>query len=153
MVRWGCLRSGHVAASSACCPLHRPPLRHPVTNYFLFVTGTQSSEGRGIFSSRSYQANLRLFPLVGRSLTWSLFWSSLIGDIGRRWEMEIGFLVCKTVMWWISASGFRPSGSCVCAPVVSCMTRTDPHQYCSEKKEWKYNTCFIQTNETWMWEL
>lgn len=91
-------------------------LRHG-TQWLIISCSSQeqeSSEGRGIFGSRSYQANLRLFPLVGRSLTWSLFWSSLIGDIGRRWEMEIGFLVCKSVMCWISGSGVRPSGGCVC---------------------------------------
>lgn len=54
-------------------PLHRPPPRHPKTNYFLFVTETQSSEGHGIFCCLSYQPNLTLFPPVGHSLTGSCF--------------------------------------------------------------------------------
>lgn len=78
MVWWWCLRSGHVAASSALCPLCRPLPRHPMTNYFLFVTETQSSEGRGVFCRRSYQANLTLFPLVGHSwFDWGLVFKAL----------------------------------------------------------------------------
>lgn len=78
MVWWWCLRSGHVAASSALCPLCRPLPRHPMTNYFPFVTETQSSEGRGVFCRRSYQANLRLFPLVGHSwFDWGLVFKAL----------------------------------------------------------------------------
>lgn len=93
MARWWCLRSGHVSASSALCPLCRPPPRHPMTNYFLFVTETQSSEGRGVFCCRSIQANLRVFPPVGHSwldlgLVFKLFnWG--------HWEAEIWFLVFK----------------------------------------------------------
>lgn len=126
MVWWWCLRSGHVAASSALCPLYRPLPCHRMTNYFLFVTETQSSEGRGIFCCLSYQTNLRLFPPVGHSLTGSLFLSSLIGDIGRQWEGEIWFLAFKTVTWWISGSICRPSGSCVHAGSgVSLVTCSD----------------------------
>lgn len=126
MVWWWCRRSGHVAASSALCPLYRPLPRHPMTNYFLFVTETQSSEGRGIFCCLSYQTNLRLFPPVGHSLTGSLFLRSLIGDIGRQREGEIWFGAFKTVTWWIFGSICRPSGSCVRAGSgVSLVTRGD----------------------------
>lgn len=94
-------------------PLRRPPPRHPMTNYFLFVTETQSSEGRGIFCSLSHQPNLTLFPPVGHSLTGSLFLSSLIGDIGRQWGQLFyffcGVLVCKTVTCRSHRSSSRTS--------------------------------------------
>lgn len=104
-------------------PLRRPPPRHPMTNYFLFVTETQSSEGRGIFCSLSHQPNLTLFPPVGHSLTGSLFLSSLIGDIGRQWGScfisFVGFWFAKQSR--VEATGPVPGPlGVVCTSMGSC---------------------------------
>lgn len=69
MVRWCYLRSGRFLGSPS-------PQTPTMTNYFLFVTETQPSEGRGVFCYCSYQANLRPSPQVGHSLSWSLFFKS-----------------------------------------------------------------------------
>lgn len=83
MAWWWYLRSGRVSTSSALCPLPRPPP-------WLIISCSsrkQSSEGRGTFCYCSDQANLRQSPLVGRSLSWSLFFKSF--NWGH-WEFIVG---------------------------------------------------------------
>ena len=81
-----------------------------MTNYFLFVTETQSSEGRGVFCRRSYQANLRVFPPVGRSwfdweLVFKLFnWGHWEG-IGRG-DLIFGLQSSHIMNLWVHFQAF-----------------------------------------------
>lgn len=103
------------------------PQTPATTNYFLLVTETQSSEGRGIFCYCSYQANLRLSPPVGHSLSWSLFLSPLIGDMGVYRRPWFDFGLAKQPHDEPSGSIFWPCGSCMCGWVSSFITEFDLH--------------------------
>ena len=135
MVRWGCLRPGHVAASSACCPLRRPPPRHPVTNYFLFVTGTRVIRGTWHFRQPLLSGQFKTIPTRGTQfdleLVLKLFnwghWEAM-GD----GDWIFGLQKCHVLNLRVGCQAFW--GLCVCAPVVSCMTHTDPHINTALKK-------------------
>lgn len=145
MVGWWCLRSGHVAASSALCPLCRPLPRHPMTNYFPFVTEFQSSEGRGVFCCRFYQANLRLFPLVGHSwfdweLVFKLFNWGHWEAIGDR-DLIFGLQSSHIMNLWLHFQALWE----FCGGSLSLMTHTDLQiQYVSERKVNAHHMSVIQ---------